>query len=90
MWMSRKQDDDVIEFTPESGFTIESIAPMVVQVMREMEMDARLILPNDIVVEIDRDCTVKEIVAGYKEYMKSQIKSRPASNKNEKESHPKS
>lgn len=80
----RGEDDDVINFTPEPGFTIENLAVTIVQMMRDLDMDAHVNLPNDIVIEISKDCTAKEIISGYKEYMSARVKSRPASNKNEK------
>ena len=76
-------DEQVIEFTPEAGFTIEKLARELVRHMRELEMDARVILPN-MVLEIEKDCTPKEIVDGYNEAMKAHITIRHPSNKNEK------
>ncbi|MFH1158360.1 MAG: hypothetical protein V1721_05690 [Pseudomonadota bacterium] len=81
----RSQDDEVINFTPESGFTIESLAATVVQMMRELDMDACVNLPDRVVLEIEKECTAKEIIAGYKKFIARKIKSRTPSNKNEKE-----
>lgn len=84
--MSRRRgDDNVIEFTPEPGFMIEALAPQIVQMMRDMDMDAHINLPDRVTIEIERDCTVKEIITGYKEYIKTRISGRAASNRNEKE-----
>lgn len=83
--MARRGNDDVIDFTPEPGFTIENLAVTIVEMMRDMDMDAQVNLPDNVVVEIDRDCTVKEIIAGYKKFIASQVRARAPSNKNEKE-----
>ena len=85
--MSRrgKDDDEVIQFTPEVGFTIEKLASTIIQMMREMDMDAHINLPGGVTIEVERHCTAKEIITGYQEYIKTQITSRSASNKNEKE-----
>lgn len=77
-------DDDVIDFTPENGFVIEKLAPVIVNAMRDMDMDAQINLPGRVIIEIERDCTEQEIVKGYKNYMSERIKDRSASNKNEK------
>ena len=82
--MPRREDDDVIDFTPESGFVIEKLAPTIVQMMRDLDMDAHVTLPDDVVIEIDKDCTTQEIIKGYKDYMAGRIKARPPSNRNEK------
>jgi hypothetical protein len=86
--MAHGDDDEVIDFTPESGFVIEKLAPTIVRMMREMEMDARVNLPGGVVLEIEKECTVKEIIKGYKEYIAGHISTRPVSNKNEKETRP--
>jgi hypothetical protein len=86
--MAHGDDDEVIDFTPESGFVIEKLAASVVRMMREMDMDARVHLPGDVILEIEKECTAGEIIKGYKEYMADRISSRPASNKNEKETRP--
>ena len=86
--MSRRQDDDVIDFTPETGFVIEKLARMIVQMMREMDMDAHVNLPNDVVLEIDKECTAKEIIKGYKDYVAGRISARPPSNRNERQPSP--
>lgn len=83
--MPHTTDDNVIEFTAETGFVIESLAKTIVQMMRDLDMDAHISLPDNTIIEIDKSCTAKEIVAGYKEYMASHVKSRPVSNRNEKE-----
>lgn len=83
-----RQDDDVIDFTPETGFIIENLARTIVDMMRDMDMDAHVNLPGGVVVEIDKECTAQEIIKGYKDYMSDQIASRPASNKNEKKPTP--
>jgi hypothetical protein len=83
--MPGQSEDQVIEFTPESGFVIEKLAEKIVSAMREMDMDAQVNLPGNIILEIEKDCTELEIVEGYKDYMSTQVKSRPASNANEKE-----
>ncbi|MBU6474820.1 MAG: hypothetical protein KGQ70_02540 [Alphaproteobacteria bacterium] len=83
--MSDSEKDDVLDFTPESGFVIEKLAVSIVDMMREMDMDARLNLPDGTVIDIEKECTKQDIVAGYKEYVANSISSRPASNRNEKE-----
>ena len=82
--MPRRTDDHVINFTPESGFVIEKLAEAVVKAMREMNMDAQVTLPGRVILEIERDCTEREIIDGYNAYISSQI-NRSASNKNDKE-----
>jgi hypothetical protein len=84
--MPRQTNDQVIEFTPKSGFAIEKLAETIVKAMREMDMDAQVNLPGNIVLEIEKDCTEGEIVEGYNDYMSTHVKSRPASNANDKES----
>lgn len=80
----RPDDDEVILFTPETGFTIEKLAKTIVQMMRDMDMDAHVNLPTGEVMEIDRHCTVKDIVKGYKEFIARQLKSVVPSNRNDK------
>ena len=63
-------------------------APTIVQAMREMDMDAEINLPNKVTLEIDRNCTAQEIIKGYKDYMARRVRTRPVSNKNEKEPAP--
>ncbi|MCK5658625.1 MAG: hypothetical protein KAH96_01930 [Alphaproteobacteria bacterium] len=83
--MSRcRQDDEVITLTPESGFSIESLASTVIQMMRELDMDACINLSDNVVLEIDKECTAKEIIAGYKKFIARKLKSSMPSNKNEK------
>lgn len=86
--MARRSDDDVIDFTPESGFVIEKLAAMIVKTMRELDMDAEINLPGKVILEIDRNCTAQEIIKGYKDYMAQRVRTRPVSNKNEKEPAP--
>lgn len=87
--MSRRgQDDDVIDFTPETGFTIEKLAITIVDMMRDLDLDAHINLPDGTVIEIDKECTVKEIVEGYKGFLAGHIRARTPSNKNEKDSPP--
>ncbi len=86
--MPRRRNDNVIEFTPEPGFMIEKLAPQIIQMMRDMGMDAHINLPNGVTIEIEQECTAKEIIAGYKELIKAQIRRRSVSNKNEKEKEP--
>jgi len=50
----RRQDDDVITLTPEPGFIIESLVSTVIQMMRELDMDACINLPDNVVLEIDK------------------------------------
>ena len=76
--------DDVIDFKPQSGFAIEKLAPVIVKAMREMDMDAQINLPGKVILEIERECTEEEIIEGYNGYMSTQLKSRPASNRNDK------
>ena len=75
---------EILDFTPENGFKIEKLAPMIVTAMTEMNMDAQLTLPGRVVLEIEQGCTAEEIIDGYKEYLSAQVRSRPASNRNEK------
>ena len=82
--MSHHQEGQVIDFTPEDGFVIEKLAETIVKAMREMDMDAQINLPDKVVLEIEKDCTEQEIIEGYKDYMSSRPKARPASNRNEK------
>jgi hypothetical protein len=82
--MPRQEDNDVIDFTPENGFAIEKLAPVIVKAMNEMDMDAQINLPGKVVIEIERECTEQEIVVGYNNYMAQRIRHRLASNKNEK------
>ncbi len=82
--MPQRDDDEVIDFTPEAGFVIEKLAPTIVKMMRTMDMDAHVNLPGNVVIEIDKECTAQEIIKGYKEYMADHISTRPVSNKNEK------
>jgi hypothetical protein len=84
VWMPRNEDD-VIHFTAERGFVIETLAPTIVQMMRDLDMDAHVSLPSGDVIEIEKDCTAKEIIKGYKAYMADHVSARPVSNKNEKE-----
>ncbi len=83
--MSDNSDDKVIQFTPETGFTIEKLARTIVQMMRDMDMDAHVNLPGGDVMEIDRQCTAKDIIKSYKEFMASRLCKIIPSNKNEKE-----
>lgn len=80
----RGNDSQVLDFRPESGFIIEKLAQMVVDAMREMDMDAQISLPGQVVLEIERECTEQEIVDGYNTYMATHGKTRQASNRNEK------
>ncbi len=83
--MSRRpQDDEMINFTPEAGFTIESLAKTVIQMMHELDMDAYVNLPDGAVLEIEKECTAKEIIDGYKKFLSKKMKLRPPSNKNKK------
>ncbi|MCK5555628.1 MAG: hypothetical protein KAI76_05280 [Alphaproteobacteria bacterium] len=84
--MSHHQNDEeeVINFTPKPAFTIESLASTVIQMMRELDMDACINLPDNVVLEIDKECTAKEIIAGYKKFIARKLKSSMPSNKNEK------
>lgn len=75
-------EENVIHFTPEPGFTIEGLARTIVKAMREMDMDAQVDFPG-ITMDIEKNCTVGEIVEGYKEYVKTHIGSRAPSNRNE-------
>lgn len=84
--MPRRGDDHhVLDFRPESGFSIEKLAEMIVQAMRELDMDAQISLPGSVVLEIERECSEQEIVDGYNTYMSTRIGTQSASNKNEKE-----
>ncbi len=84
--MSRRgRDDDVIDFTAETGFTIENLAVTIVQMMQDLDMDAHVTLPDRTVIEIDKDCTVREIIEGYKDFISGHIRARTPSNKNEKD-----
>ncbi len=83
--MSGDDKENVLDFTPQSGFVIEKLAVSIVDMMREMDMDARINLPDGTVIDIEKECTTKDIIDGYKEYMANSISARPASNKNEKE-----
>ncbi len=76
--------DHVLDFTPESGFVIEKLAASIVDMMREMDMDACLNLPDGTVIDIEKECTKKDIIDGYKKYIASSISARSVSNKNEK------
>lgn len=78
--MPQKQDDNVIEFTAENGFVIENLAKTIVQMMNDLDMDAHITLPDGVVIEVERDCTPSEIIAGYKDYLAGRIKARPPSN----------
>jgi hypothetical protein len=84
----RGHDDDVIDFTPETGFTIEKLAVTIVEMMQDLGLDARINLPNGVVIEIEKECTVKEIIDGYKDFLAGHIRARTPSNKNEKEPEP--
>ena len=83
--MARRTGDDVLDFKPESGFAIAKLAPMIVKAMQEMDMDAQISLPGKVILEIEKECTEEEIIDGYNGYMSTQMKSRPASNRNEKQ-----
>jgi len=83
--MSHHKDAAVIDFTPEAGFVIEKLAQVIVKTMREMDMDAHINLPGKVILEIEKDCTEQEIIEGYKGYMSTHAKPRPASNRNERE-----
>lgn len=86
VWMPRRgQDDNVIDYTPEAGFVIEKLAPLIVQMMQDLDMDAHVNLPDGTVIEVEKDCTEKEIIKGYKDYMAGRIKATVPSNKNERE-----
>ena len=74
----------MISFTPETGFSIEKLAALLVQTMRELDMDAQINLPNNVTIEVDKECTAKEIIDGYKEFLAKKIRATVASNKNEK------
>jgi hypothetical protein len=88
VWMPQKGGDDhVIDFKPETGFTIEKLAKQIVDMMRDLDMDARITLP-DAVIEIEKECTAKEIIDGYKEFIATKIRGRTSANKNEKEPEP--
>jgi hypothetical protein len=82
--MSHHEENQVIDFTPENGFVIEKLAQTIVKAMSEMNMDAHLNLPGSVVLEIEKGCTEQEIIEGYNDYMSARVKSRPASNRNEK------
>lgn len=81
----RQDDDNVINFTPESGFVIEALADTIVQMMKDLDMDAHVNLPDGTIIEVDKDCSRKEIIKGYKDYMAGRIKASAPSNKNERE-----
>lgn len=82
-FMPPRGEDDVISFTPETGFVIETLAAMIVQMMQNLEMDAHVNLPDGTVIEVDKDCSEKEIINGYKEYIAGLISATKPSNKNE-------
>jgi len=73
--------DDFIDFTPETGFVMEHLAPAIVRMMRDLDLGARLHLPDGTAIEIEQGCTAKEIIAGYNDYLAGR---RKASNKNDK------
>jgi hypothetical protein len=81
----RHSDDDVIDFTPETGFVIEKLAETIVRMMRDLDMDAHVNLPDGTVIEIEKECTMKEIIDGYKDFLAGRVRARTPSNKNEKE-----
>jgi hypothetical protein len=81
--MASQGRDDVIVFTAEAGFTIEKLAVTIVQMMQDMDMDAQVKLPSGATLEIDKECTTREIIEGYKDFMADHITARTASNKNE-------
>jgi hypothetical protein len=83
--MPPRGHDDVIDYTPESGFMIENLAATIVQMMQDLDMDAHINLPDGTVIEVEKDCTEKEIIKGYKDYMAGRIKATVPSNKNERE-----
>jgi len=75
-------NDQVIEFTPEPGFTIEGLARHISQMMRDLDMDARILLPGQIHMEIPQGTPPREIVKEYKAYIAAQMKRRATSNLN--------
>jgi hypothetical protein len=82
--MPERESDDVLDFTPETGFIIEKLAETIVRMMDDLGMDAQVNLPGNVVIEIDKDCSVQDIIAGYRDYMATHITARPVSNRNEK------
>ena len=84
--MPRRGDNHrVLDFRPESGFAIDKLAEMIVESMQEMDMDAQITLPGQVVLEIERECTEQDIIDGYNAYIATQPKPRQASNKNDKD-----
>jgi hypothetical protein len=81
----RGDENQILDFRPENGFTIEKLAEMIVQAMQDMDMDAQITLPGKVVLEIERECTEEEIIEGYNTFKATQAKAWRASNRNEKE-----
>jgi len=57
-------DDDILEFTPEPGTPIEEIAPMVVDAMEILDIDAEIHFPT-FTLEVPRGATEKDIIDAY-------------------------
>lgn len=77
-------DGHVLEFTPETGFDIRNFARMVVSMMKQLDMDAVLNLPEGVAMEIPQSATEREIVTAYKEYQAEKLAGKKPSNANEK------
>lgn len=80
--MMQGNDDDILTFTPESGFVIEKLASDIVQMMKNLDMDAHIQLPDGTVIEVERDCSKQDIISGYKAYLAGRTSS--PSNKNDR------
>jgi len=76
-------NDDVIDFKTGTRFYHRKAGAEYVQMMRDMEMDAQITLPDVFVIELENGVTEKQIVDGYNKFISEQVKP-PSSNRNDK------
>ncbi len=66
-------DDDIIVFEAKNtkDVDINKLAPMLVQMMQDKNMDSEIVLYDlDLTIQIEQFCTVEEIVNGFNSAVK--------------------
>ena len=67
-------DDEYIDFHVEEGADIVEAAVLVVEAMENLGLEAVMTLPDGTFFEIEKECSVEDIVNGYNAYMKRKKK----------------
>ncbi len=58
------EDRQVIEITPDPGTKIEALAPQVIKLMKELDLEAEIHFPT-FTLEVPKGATAKDIVDAY-------------------------